>query len=263
MPWNSSLDDRHALVCGGSDGIGQAIALALAEQGATVAVLARRTERLEALLPKLKQAGAPDAYALTADLNDRHSALQTVVQHIEQTGGIHILVNNSAGPGAGPILDAQSEAFAEGFGRHVLAAHELLTLCLPGMRHAGYGRIINIISTSVREPIVNLGVSNTIRGAMASWAKSVSKELPAGVTINNILPGFTQTARLDALKQAAAKRLHKTVDEVEKGWLAMIPEGRLAQPEEIGGVAAFLASPMAAYIRGVSLPVDGGRLASI
>ena len=134
---------------------------------------------------------------------------------------------------------------------------------VPGMLEAGYGRIINVVSTSVREPIPNLGVSNTIRGAVASWAKSLSRELPPGITINNILPGFTDTERLSNLKSAVANRTGKTEEEVHNGWLAQVPEGRLARPEELAAAIAFLASPAAAYIRGVSLPVDGGRLRSI
>tara|TARA_B100000530_G_scaffold315701_1_gene245487 strand:- start:667 stop:1062 length:396 start_codon:yes stop_codon:yes gene_type:complete len=131
------------------------------------------------------------------------------------------------------------------------------------MNASGYGRIINVLSTSVREPIPNLGVSNTIRGAMASWAKSLSKELGPGITINNVLPGFTDTERLTSLKAAVAGRTGQTEDQVMAGWIGRVPEGRLGRPEELAQAITFLASPAGAYIRGQSLAVDGGRLNTI
>lgn len=263
MPIDLSLAGKHALVCGASAGIGRAVALAFAGQGAVVTALARRADRLEALLPELETAGAPRAHAVVADLDDRAAAQVSVTAHLERHGPIGILVNNTGGPPPGPILEAEPEAFTLAFGRHVLAAHGLVRLLLPAMRAAGYGRIINIVSTSVREPIPNLGVSNTIRGAMAGWAKSVSRELPPGVTINNILPGFTDTERLDALRQNVAESTGRTLEEVNATWLESVPEGRLGGPAELGGVAAFLASPAAGFIRGASLAVDGGRMMSI
>ena len=178
-------------------------------------------------------------------------------------GAFEVLVNNSAGPPAGPLLEAAPADFEKALRRHLFASHTLVQLLLPGMREAGYGRIINIISTSVREPIPGLGVSNTVRGAMAAWAKTLSRELPPGVTINSILPGYTSTQRLEELKQTLATQRGVSPAEVEAAWLATVPEGRLAQPSELGAVIAFLASPAAGFVRGVALPVDGGRLASI
>jgi len=182
---------------------------------------------------------------------------------IENRGNVEILINNAGGPPGGPLLEASPEDFLVAFGRHVLASHTLAQFLVPGMIEQGYGRIINIISTSVREPIPNLGLSNTIRGAMASWSKSLSRELPAGITINNVLPGFTDTERLGGLREAVAQRTGSSTDDVLKGWIAQVPEGRLAEASEPAAAIAFLASPAAAYIRGVSLPVDGGRLRSI
>jgi 3-oxoacyl-[acyl-carrier protein] reductase len=260
MVLDDTLTDKHALVCGASAGIGRATALALATQGARVSVLARRAERLEELLPELRQAGAPEARKVVADLDRRHEAVARVSELIEQHGAVHILVNNSGGPPSGALLEADPGAFEEAFGRLVLAAHLLTRAVLPGMKAAGYGRIINIISISVREPIPGLGVSNTIRGAMAAWAKSAARELPPGLTINNILPGYTDTERLTELRQAIAQRTGLPEEEVVAGWLAHVPEGRLGRAEEIGAAAAFLASPAASFVRGVSLPVDGGRL---
>jgi len=263
MTLSSSLEGFQALVCGASAGIGRAAALALAERGARVSVLARSRSGLASLLPELREAGAPAAQMLQADLEDRRTLASLVDAHLARHGSVHILVNNTGGPPAGPLLEAEEEDFLRAFGRHVLAAHLLVRAFLPGMREARYGRILNVISTSVREPIPGLGVSNTIRGAMASWAKTLSRELPSGVTVNNLLPGFTDTRRLASLKATLAERRGVAPEEIEAGWLASVPEGRLGRPEELGAVLAFLASPAAAFVRGQSLAVDGGRLASI
>lgn len=258
-----NLTGRHALVCGASSGIGRATALALASRGARVTALARSLDKLKSLVEELRTAGGEGSGYLVADLDDRGGLERVIREHLAAEGQIKILVNNSGGPKGGPILHATEAEFEVAFGRHVLASHLLVRLVLPGMAEAGFGRIVNVISTSVREPIAGLGVSNTIRGAMASWAKTVSKELPPGVTINNVLPGYTATERLTSLKESTAQRTGRKPAEVEAEWLASIPEGRLAQPEEIAAAIAFLASPAASYVRGVSLAVDGGRLQSI
>ncbi len=256
----SSLKGRHALVCGASAGIGRATAVALARRGADVTVLARSGDLLEELVRELKDAGAGQARALKCDLS-LHSSLQAALDRlIVDVGGVHILINNVGGPKGGPILDATLEEFSRAFHLHVLTSHLLVTSLLPSMQEAGYGRIVNIISTSVREPIVGLGVSNTIRGAMASWSKTLSKELPPGVTINNVLPGFTETGRLMSLKEQLAERRKVQPDQVETDWLATVPEQRLGQPEEVAAMVAFLASPEGGFVRGQSIAVDGGRL---
>jgi 3-oxoacyl-[acyl-carrier protein] reductase len=258
-----SLKGRHALVCGASRGIGRATALLLSQCGATVTVLARRASLLEQLVPELERAGAPRAFAVPLDLEERELVTTRIGAHLSAHGPVHVLINNTGGPPGGPILEAQPEAFEKAFARHVLSPQLLVQLLLPGMRAAGFGRIINIVSTSVREPVENLGVSNTIRGAVATWAKSVSKELPPGITINNVLPGFTETERLESLRQATAARTGKSAEQVTADWSATVPERRMARPEEIAAAVGFLASPAASYIRGVSLAVDGGRMASI
>lgn len=263
MHAGSDLTGRHALVCGASKGIGRATALALAERGAAVSLLARSRGQLEATAEQALARGAPAARVLVVDLDDHATLEGRIRDHLGAYGPVHVLVNNTAGPPGGPLLEAPPEAFEDALRRHVLAAHRLVRLTLPGMREAGYGRIVNVLSTSVREPIDNLGVSNTIRAAMAGWAKTLSRELPPGVTINNVLPGYTDTERLAALAASAGERTGRAPDEVRQGWIATVPEGRLGLPEEIGAVVAFLASPAAAYVRGVSLPVDGGRLRSI
>lgn len=258
-----SLAGRHALVCGASSGIGRATALALASHGAQVTALARSADKLDALVPELKAAGAADARALKVDLALHQSVHAALDRLLLDVGPVHILINNAGGPQGGPILSASAEEFTRTFHLHVLTAHLLTRSLLPGMVESGYGRIVNIISTSVKEPIVGLGVSNTVRAAMAGWSKTVSKELPSGVTINNVLPGFTATDRLSSLKDQVAERRSVQPGQVEAEWLASVPEGRLGRPEEVAALAAFLCTPAAAYVRGQSIAADGGRLNSI
>jgi len=258
-----SLAGRHALVCGASSGIGRATALALAAFGANVTALARSGDKLDSLVPELKAAGAPVARGLKCDLVLHQSVQAALDRLIVDVGPVHILINNAGGPRGGPILDASSEEFTHAFHLHVLTAHLLTRTLLPGMQEAGFGRIVNIVSTSVKEPIAGLGVSNTIRAAMAAWSKTVSKELPPGVTINNVLPGFTATDRLDSLRHQVAERRSIQPDQVQDEWLASVPEGRLGKPEEVAAVAAFLCTPAGAYVRGQSIAADGGRLNGI
>jgi 3-oxoacyl-[acyl-carrier protein] reductase len=258
-----SLSNRRALVCGASAGIGRAIALELASLGATVFALARREAALQSLVADIAHRGGPQAHAIALDLDDAPRVQTKLDQLINEHGPVHILINNTGGPSSGPLLQADAEQFVTAFRRHVLMAQQIVRTLLPGMKSEGFGRIVNIVSTSVREPIPNLGVSNTIRGAMASFSKTLSRELPPGVTINNVLPGYTATERLETLAQASAERLGTSVEQVQQNWIATIPEGRLAEAQEIASVAAFLCTPAASYVRGVSLPVDGGRLQSI
>jgi 3-oxoacyl-[acyl-carrier protein] reductase len=258
----SELSGKRALVCGASRGIGRATALALAARGASVALLARDAEGLGRVAEAIAARGG-SAEVVPADLDDRDGLAATLSARLAAGGPVHIWVNNTGGPPSGPLLDAPESAFQAAFGRHVLAPQRILSALLPGMRAAGYGRIVNILSTSVREPIDNLGVSNLVRAAVAAWAKTLSRELPPGVTINNILPGYTDTERLGELATAAAARGNRTADAVRADWQAQVPEGRLGHPDELAAVVAFLCSPAASYVRGVSLPVDGGRLRSM
>lgn len=257
------LSGRHALVLGASSGIGRAAALALASAGADVTVASRSAEKLQAVLPALTQAGAPHARHVVCDMDDLVAFGAALALVREQGGPIHIAVHNTGGPKSGPILSKSVADLSATFARHQLTAHALVTTLLPDMQAAGYGRFVNVLSTSAREPIDGLGLSNAIRAGMVGWAKTVANELPAGVTINNVLPGYTATERLEDLKRAVAERTGSTPEAVEASWVAGIPEGRLGRPDEIGQAILFLASPMASYIRGTSLAVEGGRLKGI
>jgi 3-oxoacyl-[acyl-carrier protein] reductase len=258
-----NLDGRHALVCGASEGIGRATAMELAALGASVTVLSRREDALRdvvAGLPGGNVRGHATAVADSADTEGLRAAVAAVVAR----SPVHILVNNTGGPPGGPAHAAELGAFEEAFRRHLLANQVLLQAVLPGMRAARWGRIVNVVSTSVREPIAGLGVSNTIRGAVASWAKTLSRELaPEGITVNNVLPGFTETGRIRQIIGDRARNEGRSEDEIRREMEAAIPARRFATADETGGVIAFLCSPAGAYVNGVSLAVDGGRMASI
>ena len=257
------LSGRHALVCGASEGIGRAAAHELAALGADVTVLARRADALQAVVDALPRRDGQRHGLLVADVSQRDD-LGSKVAALAGERPVHILVNNTGGPPGGPAHGADASAYVDAFGRHLLANHALVQAVLPGMRAAHWGRIVNVISTSVREPIPNLGVSNTVRGAVASWAKTLSRELgPDGITVNNVLPGYTETARLAQILADRAAATGKAQAQVADGMLATVPVGRFAQASEVGGVIAFLCSPAAAYVNGVNLPVDGGRMQSI
>ncbi len=260
---STSLRGLHALVCGASAGIGRAVAVTLAARGARVTALARSGDALAELVAELRSAGADDPAYVVADHDDRAALAGITAELLARRGPVSVLINNSGGPPAGPLLEADDAHFLAALGRHLLAGHLLVRATLPGMREAGYGRIVNIVSTSVREPIPGIGVSNTTRGAVASWAKTLSDELPPGVTIDNVLPGFTDTERLHSLGQALAEQAGLAPEAVEARWLGSVPEGRLADPLETAALVAFLASPAAGYIRGQSIAVDGGRMRSI
>jgi len=258
-----NLTGKHALVCGGSEGIGRATAHELALLGADVTVLARRAKVLQQVADALPHSDAQQHGWLAADVSQTE-ALRAQVQALAAGKPVHILVNNTGGPPGGPIHAADAAAFVDAFQRHLLANHVLVQSVLPGMQGAQWGRIVNVISTSVKEPIAGLGVSNTIRGAVASWAKTLSRELASqGITVNNVLPGFTETGRIDQIVRDRARAEGKSEEQVIAAMRAGVPAGRFAKPAETGGVIAFLCSPAAAYINGVSLAVDGGRMQSI
>jgi 3-oxoacyl-[acyl-carrier protein] reductase len=258
------LGGKRAMVCGSTQGIGRASAELMAGLGAEVVLVARDAGKLEEVVGGLLcDAGQRHAF-VSVDFSNPHSVRNGVESHISRHGPVDILVNNTGGPKSGPILEAQIEEFSTAFAMHVQCNHALVQTTAPGMKSRGYGRIINIVSTSVREPIPGLGVSNTIRAAVAGWAKTLAGELaPFGITVNNVLPGYTETARLRSLIDARAARQNAAADEIERSMKAQTPMRRFGSVNEIAAAVAFLASPAASYITGVSLPVDGGRIASL
>jgi 3-oxoacyl-[acyl-carrier protein] reductase len=257
------LSGKHALACGASEGIGFAAARELAQLGADVTLLARREDALRAACGSLPRREGQKHDFVVADAAQTDALAKTAAD-LASKRPVHILVNNSGGPPAGPAHAADISAYVDAFTRHLLANQVLVQALLPGMRAAGWGRIVNVISTSVYEPIANLGVSNTVRGAVASWAKTLSKELGAdGITVNNVLPGYTETARIAQIVQGAMARNGKPEADVRAKLASHVPLRRFAQPGEIGAVIAFLCSPAAGYVSGQSIAVDGGRMQSI
>ncbi|MCD9046679.1 SDR family NAD(P)-dependent oxidoreductase [Luteimonas sp. MHLX1A] len=258
------LTGKHALVCGGSEGIGRAAAHELALLGAAVTVLARREPALRAVVDALPVAHDGQQYGwCVADVADT-AGLQASLQQLLVQRPVDILVNNTGGPPGGSAHEAAVDAYLDAFRRHLVAGQTLVQAVLPHMRERRWGRIVNVVSTSVREPIAGLGVSNTVRGAVAGWAKTLSRELAAdGITVNNVLPGFTETGRIDQIVRDRAAREGRAEADIRADMAAGVPARRFARPEETGGVIAFLCSPAAAYVNGVSLAVDGGRMASI
>lgn len=258
---NLDLKGKHALVCGSTQGIGKATAIELAALGAQVTLLARNEQKLVGVLAELSNAGQKPHGYLVADFSEPEH-----LKHALKSLGtpVHILINNTGGPPPGPAMDAQTGDFVKAFSNHLLCNHMLVQHVAEGMKAEQYGRIINIISTSVKIPIRGLGVSNTIRGAVASWAKTLSLELaPYGITVNNVLPGASMTGRLEAVIQANATRAGITFEEAKQAMQKEIPAGRISEPHEVAALVAFLATPAAGYINGTSIPVDGGRTGSI
>lgn len=261
---NLNLQGKNALIGGSSKGIGKAIAIELAKLGANVTLMARSAELLAEVLQELDQNHPGQQHDfLVVDFNDRTELHQRVVGLLT-VKPIHILINNTGGPNGGPILDAQPEQFLEAFQNHLLCNHLLSQLVIPKMKTAGFGRIVNVVSTSVRVPLDNLGVSNTTRGAVASWAKTLANEVAKdGITVNNVLPGFTETERLVEVLSGSAQRKGIALEQELQQARETIPAGRFGTAEEIASVAAFLCTPAAAYVTGTSILVDGGRTRSI
>lgn len=254
---------KKAIVCGASQGIGRACAIELSKLGASVTLVARDEAALRKALAELCTAGDIAHDYLVADFSDPAALAARVTAYVQSRGECHILVNNTGGPPHGAITEARPEDFLKAISAHVICNQLLVQALLPGMKHAGFGRIINIISTSVIAPIRGLGVSNTTRGAVAQWGRSLAAEVaPFGITVNNVLPGYTDTQRLGSLFTAKADKQGTTVDAVRQAVIDSIPTKRLADPSEIGAVVAFLATPAASYVNGVNLPVDGGRTAA-
>jgi 3-oxoacyl-[acyl-carrier protein] reductase len=260
---NLDLKGKRAVVCGSTQGIGKASAIELALLGADITLMARNEEKLRAILPELSTGAGQKHDFIVGDFSSADS-VENAIHTYAMKNTAHILVNNTGGPPAGQAIEADAKDFVKAFESHLLCNHILAKALVPGMKKAGFGRIINIISTSVKVPIFGLGVSNTIRGAVANWSKTLSLELAQfGITVNNVLPGATMTARLEAIIQNKAAKTGKSIAEVLKEMTEEVPARRIASAEEVAAAVAFLASPAAGYINGINVPVDGGRTGSL
>jgi 3-oxoacyl-[acyl-carrier protein] reductase len=261
---NLDLQNKRAIVCGSTQGIGKAVAMELALMGAHVTLIARNEQSLKQVKSELPDNGSQLHSYLCVDFNNATQLKELVEQFIQRTSPVNILVNNTGGPPAGPIVNAKAEEFISAFNNHLICNHVLVQACVDGMKNSGYGRIVNVISTSVKQALPNLGVSNTIRAAVGNWAKTLANELGKfGITVNNVLPGATSTQRLNNIIENKALKMNVNNNEIKKEMLHEIPLGRFAEPSEIANAVAFLASPAAAYINGINVPVDGGRTSSL
>lgn len=261
---NLNLTGKTALVCGSTQGIGLAAAQLLAKMGANIVLLARNEEKLMEAKASLDTTKDQQHYHLKADFNFPPEVRIKVESFIEEFMPVDILINNTGGPAGGLAIDAKVDEYIHAFNMHLVSNQILAQAVVPGMKEKGYGRIVNVISTSVKQPLSGLGVSNTIRGAVANWAKTLANELGSfGITVNNVLPGATNTARLKQIIDNKASKTGKSVDEIAAMMTSQVPMNRFAEPEEVANGIAFLVSPAASYINGINLPVDGGRTKSL
>jgi 3-oxoacyl-[acyl-carrier protein] reductase len=261
---NLDLSNKTALVCGASQGLGLASATELALLGANIIAASRSDDKLQAVVKQLDTGKGQKHQFLVLDLSRPESVKQTVQSFLAKNNQVDILINNAGGPPSGPLIDTDPAELEKAFRTHVISSHLLAQLVVPGMIKAGFGRIINIVSTSVKQPINGLGISNVVRAAVANWAKTLANEIAdSGITVNNVLPGYTNTNRLNYLfaKQAADQGLTK--EDILERTIAAIPAKRVGDPAEFGAAVAFLCSPAAAYVNGINLPVDGGRTGSL
>ncbi|GAA4407167.1 SDR family oxidoreductase [Nibrella viscosa] len=261
---NLDLTGKTAIVCGSTQGIGKASAVELALLGANVTLFARNEEKLREVVQELDSSKGQTHRYLVADFSHPEQVKAAIDQYLSEFPDVHILINNTGGPAGGPLIDARPEVFMQTFAAHLINNQNLVQAVVPSMKKAQYGRIVNIISTSVKQPIVGLGVSNTIRGAVAQWAKTLSLEIARdGITVNNVLPGYTRTARLEGVFNMRSKAQNKSREDVEQQMEAEMPTGRFAEPEEVAAAVAFLCTPAAASINGINVPVDGGKTGSL
>ena len=259
-----NLSGKRAVVCGSTQGIGRAVAIQLANMGAEIILIARNPERLESVVRELSTEHEQKHEMMVADFSDPSQVKAGIDQFVIEKKFAQILINNTGGPPGGMAIEANVNEFLDAFNSHLVCNQILTQALVHGMKKNNFGRIINIISTSVKQPIPGLGVSNTIRGAVANWAKTLAGELGQfGITVNNVLPGMTRTARLDQIITSTAKKSGKSIAEVTEDLLATIPSRRFAAPGEIADVVGFLASPAGGYVNGSNIPVDGGRTKSL
>lgn len=259
-----SLSGKNAMVCGSTQGIGRAAAVELARMGATVTLVARNEAELQKTAGALDLSDGQTHSYLVCDFDFPEKLEALLRQRLAGAPAVHILVNNTGGPPGGPIVAASRMQFEKAFANHLLCNHVLVQAVLEGMKKEQFGRIINVISTSVKQPLKGLGVSNTVRAAVAGWSKTLAGEVAQyGITVNNVLPGATLTARLQNILESRSQKTGRSIDEVRNEMIAEIPMHRFAEPAEIAQAIAFLASPAASYISGINLPVDGGRTGAL
>lgn len=261
---NLDLTHKTAIVCGASQGLGFAVAKELALLGANIIAISRNENNLQTAIQSLDISRNQKHSYLVIDLSNPGEVKDKLTTFLLMGNTIHILINNAGGPPSSPVLDTDADEIEKAFRTHLISSHILAQLVVPGMKAAGFGRIVNITSTSVKQPINGLGISNTVRAAVANWAKTLANEISSfGITINNVLPGYTKTGRVDYLFSKKAGELGIEKSTVYKNMEASIPAGRLGEPSELGSVVAFLCTPAAAYINGINLPVDGGKTGSL
>lgn len=258
-----NLENKTALICGSTQGIGLETAKTLANLGANCILIARTESKLQKACKELKARQGQKHSYLVADFSNP-SALKVIIENFAQTNKVNILINNTGGPKGGPIVSAQTDEFINTFNQHLICNHILSQALIPGMKELGYGRIVNVISTSVKQPLDGLGVSNTIRGAVANWSKTLANELGQfNITVNNVLPGATDTVRLKEIIENKALKTGQSTEEIKTAMANQSPMKRIAQPEEVANAICFLCSPAASYINGINVPVDGGRTKSL
>ena len=258
---NLFLNNKHAIICGSTDGIGKASALLMAQRGASLTLVARNQKKLDQTLSELSTDHGQVHYSVCADFNDPDQLKEKITNYMKViVNQANILVNNSGGPHGGALIDAKEDEFREAFERLLICNQIMAKAVVPSMIELGEGRIINIISMSVNQVIPGLGVSNTIRGAVAQWGKTLALELGQfRITVNNILPGYTATTRLQDLAESKGESLGVPPNAIRESWAKNTSLNRLGEPEEIASAVAYLASEAASYINGHDLSVDGGR----
>lgn len=260
----NDLTNKIALVCGSTQGIGRETAQQMANLGATIVLVARNEDKLKQIVTELPAPNNQEHRFLVADFSNPNQLKSIMQEFVSSGNAVDILVNNTGGPKGGPIIDADISEFTNTFNQHLICNHILVQALVPGMKQRGGGRIINVISTSVKQPLPNLGVSNTIRAAVGSWSKTLANELGQfNITVNNVLPGATNTARLKGIAEAKSDKTGENVEAIFEEMAEESPMKRIAQPQEVAAAIVFLASPAASYINGINIPVDGGRTKSL